>query len=342
MKERIVMPEEWGDERDFESSVRPRSFDDFIGQKKNKENLQVYIKAAHGRKEAMDHVILHGPPGLGKTTLAHIIAAELGVGIKSTSGPALTKKGELTGILTDLQKGDVLFIDEIHSLNRTLEEYLYSAMEDFKLDIIIESGPGARSITLDIKPFTLVGATTRWGLLSPPLRGRFGIQVHLDHYEAQDLAEIVMRSSKKLSVGIDPVSANEIGSRSRGTPRLANRYLRRARDFAQVDGKDAIDRAIVMKTLDRLEVDPLGLDRLDKRILGALIEKFRGGPVGLNTLAIAVSEDPDTLEEVYEPFLIMKGLLKRTSRGREATELAYRHLGLKNPNSTGDSPSLFT
>ncbi len=331
MKERIVMAEDWGDEKDYETTIRPRMLDDFIGQDKTKANLKVFIQAAKERREALDHVILHGPPGLGKTTLGNIIANELGVGIKITSGPALSKKGELTGILTDLAEGDVLFIDEIHALNRTLEEYLYSAMEDFRLDITIESGPGARSIRLDLKRFTLVGATTRWGLLSPPLRGRFGIQTHLDHYSDTELASIVRRSAKILGVGIEEGSSIEIGSRSRGTPRLANRYLRRARDFAQVDGKTLIDIDTVKKTLERLDVDAMGLDLIDKRILESLINKFGGGPVGLNTLAISIGEEPDSLEEVYEPFLIMAGFLRRTARGREATELAYKHLGLNSP-----------
>ncbi len=340
MKDRIVMPEEFGDERDFESSVRPRRFNEFIGQTKNKENLKVYIQAARERKEALDHVILHGPPGLGKTTLANIIAGEMGSTLKTTSGPALTKAGDLAAILTDLKEGDVLFIDEIHSLNRMVEEYLYSAMEDYKIDIVIESGPGARSIKLDLKPFTLVGATTRWGMLSPPMRGRFGIQIHLDHYGPEELSAIVKRSSSILNVVIDEPSALELGKRSRGTPRLANRYLRRARDFAQVDGRKQIDLAIVNKTLERLDVDPLGLDMLDKRILDSIIGKFSGGPVGLNTLAVSISEDPDTIEEVYEPFLIMAGLLKRTTRGREVTEAAYRHLGLK-PRSESHQATLF-
>jgi holliday junction DNA helicase RuvB len=328
------MPEEFGDEKDFETSVRPRKFEEFVGQTRNKENLKVFIQAARERKEALDHVILHGPPGLGKTTLAHIIANEMGATLKSTSGPALTKAGDLAAILTDLKEGDVLFIDEIHSLNRMVEEYLYSAMEDYKIDIVIESGPGARSIKIELKPFTLVGATTRWGMLSPPMRGRFGIQIHLDHYDAQELATIVRRSSSILSAPVDESSALEIGRRSRGTPRLANRYLRRARDFAQVESRKRIDLEIVNKTLERLDVDPLGLDMMDKRILLSIIEKFNGGPVGLGTLAISISEDVDTIEEVYEPFLIMAGLLKRTARGREVTEAAYKHLGFKKKTGT--------
>jgi Holliday junction DNA helicase RuvB len=340
MKERIVMPEEWGDERDFEATIRPRQFGEFIGQDKNKENLKVFIQAAKGRKEALDHVILHGPPGLGKTTLAHIIAGEMASNLKATSGPALVKAGDLAGILTDLQEGDVLFIDEIHSMNRVIEEYLYSAMEDYKIDIVIESGPGARAIKLDLKPFTLVGATTRWGMLSPPLRGRFGIQVHLDHYNAGELAKIVKRSARILKVDVEEAACREIGERSRGTPRLANRYLRRARDFAQVEGAGGITLKIVHTTLDRLDVDEKGLDIMDKRILQSIIEKYQGGPVGLNTLAISVGEEADTLEEVYEPFLIKAGLLKRTPRGREVTELAYRHFGLK-PGVPGGQQKMF-
>jgi Holliday junction DNA helicase RuvB len=339
-RDRIVMPQEWGDEKDFEASIRPKRFEEFVGQKRNKDNLKVFIKAAKGRMEAMDHVILHGPPGLGKTTLAHIIANEMGSNLKTTSGPAILKAGDLAGILTDLEKGDVLFIDEIHSLNRIIEEYLYSAMEDYKIDVIIESGPGARTLPIDIKPFTLVGATTRWGMLSPPMRGRFGIQINLDHYNAEEISKIVKRSADILSVTIDESSAVEIGERSRGTPRLANRYLRRARDFAQVEGSGNIDIEIVHKTLDRLEVDSRGLDTMDKRILHDIIEKYSGGPVGLNTLAVSVGEEPDTLEEVYEPFLIKAGLLKRTPRGREATDLALQHLGLK-PKRRSDQEELF-
>ena len=340
MKERIVMPEEWGDEKDFEATIRPKKFDEFIGQDRNKENLKIFIQAAKERKEALDHIILHGPPGLGKTTLAHIIANEMGSNLKTTSGPAIVKAGDLAGILTDLQQGDVLFIDEIHSLNRIVEEYLYSAMEDYKIDIVIESGPGARSIKLDIKPFTLVGATTRWGMLSAPMRERFGIQVHLDHYEPGELARIVRRSAGILKVSVSEESANELGARSRGTPRLANRYLRRARDFAQVEGKGNIEISVVHRTLERLDVDSLGLDNIDKRILRDIIEKYKGGPVGLNNLAVSIGEDAETLEEVYEPFLIKAGLLKRTPRGREATERAYRHFGVKPGPSSGQQSLL--
>ncbi len=294
------------------------------------------IQAARERGEPLDHVILYGPPGLGKTTLANIIAHEMKAELKVTSGPALVKGGDLAGILSDLSERDVLFIDEIHRMNRVVEEYLYSAMEDFMLDIVIESGPGARSIRLPVKPFTLIGATTRWGMLTPPMRARFGIQCRLDHYDGKELAQIVSRSSTILKTTLDPEAGLEIGTRSRGTPRLANRYLRRARDFAQVDGNPSISLPVVKKTLDRLDVDKLGLDLVDKQILHTLIEKYNGGPVGLNTLAVAIGEEADTIEEVFEPFLIQSGLLKRTPRGREVTGLAYRHFGLK-PAAAGSS-----
>ena len=336
MRERVILPEQYGDEKDFEATIRPHLFNEFVGQHKNIENLKVFIQAARERGEPLDHVILYGPPGLGKTTLANIIAHEMKAELKVTSGPALVKGGDLAGILSDLSERDVLFIDEIHRMNRVVEEYLYSAMEDFMLDIVIESGPGARSIRLPVKPFALIGATTRWGMLTPPMRARFGIQCRLDHYDGKELAQIVSRSSTILKTTLDPEAGLEIGTRSRGTPRLANRYLRRARDFAQVDGNPSISLPVVKKTLDRLDVDKLGLDLVDKQILHTLIEKYNGGPVGLNTLAVAIGEEADTIEEVFEPFLIQSGLLKRTPRGREVTGLAYRHFGLK-PAAAGSS-----
>lgn len=312
---------------DFEMQIRPREFTDFSGQEKIIDNLKVFVKAALLRGESLDHVLLHGPPGLGKTTLAHIISNELKVGMKISSGPVLDKPGDLAGLLTNLESGDVLFIDEIHRLSPVVEEYLYSAMEDYKIDIMLDKGPSARSVQLNLNPFTLVGATTRSGLLTAPLRARFGIQCHLEYYDAPVLYHIIRRSAAILNVGIDEKAANEIALRSRGTPRIANALLRRVRDFAQVKGNGAIDLAITRYALEALNIDKHGLDQMDNKILSTIIHKFKGGPVGLVTIATAVGEDPGTIEEVYEPFLIKEGFLQRTPRGREATDLAYRHLG---------------
>ncbi|MDR0667728.1 MAG: Holliday junction branch migration DNA helicase RuvB [Prevotellaceae bacterium] len=312
---------------DFEMQIRPREFTDFSGQEKIIDNLKVFVKAALLRGESLDHVLLHGPPGLGKTTLAHIISNELKVGMKISSGPVLDKPGDLAGLLTNLESGDVLFIDEIHRLSPVVEEYLYSAMEDYKIDIMLDKGPSARSVQLTLNPFTLVGATTRSGLLTAPLRARFGIQCHLEYYDAPVLYHIIRRSAAILNVGIDDKAANEIALRSRGTPRIANALLRRVRDFAQVKGNGSIDLAITRYALEALNIDKHGLDQMDNKILSTIIHKFKGGPVGLVTIATAVGEDPGTIEEVYEPFLIKEGFLQRTPRGREATDLAYRHLG---------------
>ena len=315
------------DDKEFEKQLRPLSFDDFKGQKQVIDNLRVFVTAARQRGEALDHVLLHSPPGLGKTTLANIISNELHVNLRVTSGPVLDKPGDLAGLLTNLEEGDVLFIDEIHRLSPVVEEYLYSAMEDFQIDIMIDKGPSARSVQLSLNKFTLVGATTRSGLLTSPLRARFGIKFHLEYYDHEILTGIVRRSAGILGIKIDDEAAVEIARRSRGTPRIANALLRRIRDFAQVKGSGKVDLAITKYGLNALNIDRYGLDEMDNRILSAVINKFNGGPVGLNTIATAVSEESGTIEEVYEPFLIKEGFLKRTPRGREATELAYKHLG---------------
>ena len=328
-------------EKDFENALRPLAFKDFSGQKKIVENLEVFVEAAKYRGEPLDHTLLHGPPGLGKTTLSNIIANELGVGFKITSGPVLDKPGDLAGILTSLEKNDVLFIDEIHRLSPVVEEYLYSAMEDYRIDIMIDKGPSARSIQIDLNPFTLVGATTRSGLLTAPLRARFGINMHLEYYEPETLQQIVERSANILGVPITEDAALEIAGRSRGTPRIANALLRRVRDFAQVKGNGKIDMKITKIALTALNIDQYGLDEIDNKILLTIIDKFKGGPVGITTIATAVGEDAGTVEEVYEPFLIMEGFIKRTPRGRMVTELAYRHFGRNPYGSNAMEPNLF-
>lgn len=329
-------------EKEFENALRPLKFNDFSGQPKVVENLEIFVEAAKYRREPLDHTLLHGPPGLGKTTLSNIIANELGVGFKLTSGPVLDKPGDLAGILTSLEPNDVLFIDEIHRLSPVVEEYLYSAMEDYRIDIMIDKGPSARSIQIDLNPFTLVGATTRSGLLTAPLRARFGINMHLEYYEPPTLVRIITRSATILKVPIDEEAAYEIARRSRGTPRIANALLRRVRDFAQVKGNGGINTAIAKYALQALNIDQYGLDEIDNKILLTIIDKFRGGPVGLSTIATAIGEDTGTVEEVYEPFLIMEGFIKRTPRGRMATHLAYEHLGRDPYKGNLMEPGLFT
>ena len=328
-------------EKDFENALRPLRFGDFSGQQKVVDNLEVFVEAAKYRGEPLDHTLLHGPPGLGKTTLSNIIANELGVGFKITSGPVLDKPGDLAGILTSLEPRDVLFIDEIHRLSPLVEEYLYSAMEDYRIDIMIDKGPSARSIQIDLNPFTLVGATTRSGLLTAPLRARFGINLHLEYYGPEMLQKIIKRSAMIMKVPIDDDAAIEIARRSRGTPRIANALLRRVRDFAQVKGNGRIDRDIARLSLSALNIDQYGLDEIDNKILLTIIDKFRGGPVGVSTIATAIGEDTGTVEEVYEPYLIMEGFIKRTPRGRMVTPLAYLHLGRPMTGSNAVEPTLF-
>jgi len=327
-EDRLLDPEAREDEQELDITLRPRWISEFIGQDRIREHLEIFITAARERKESLDHVIISGPPGLGKTTLAGIIANEMGVACKQTSGPALERAGDLASILTNLEPGDVLFIDEIHRLNRVVEEVLYPAMEDFKLDIVVGKGPAARSLRLDLPPFTLVGATTRAGLLTSPLRDRFGVQSRLDYYNRDEIKAIIVRSAHILAVDIDEEGARELARRSRGTPRIANRLLRRVRDYAQVRAEGTIDYEVGCEALSLFEVDEMGLDKVDKMILATIIEKFGGGPVGVNTLAVSVGEEIDTIEEVYEPYLLQVGFIQRTPRGRVATKNAYRHLGL--------------
>jgi Holliday junction DNA helicase RuvB len=341
MEDRLITAETTSEDSSFDLSLRPKILTEYIGQDKVKANLKVFIGAARGRGESLDHVLFYGPPGLGKTTLAHIIAAEMGVNIKSTSGPVIEKPGDLAAVLTNLEPGDVLFIDEIHRLSPVVEEILYPAMEDYQLDIMIGQGPSARTIKLDIPRFTLVGATTRAGLLSSPLRDRFGILTRLEFYTHEELATITRRSAGILGVSIDATGASEIAGRSRGTPRIANRLLRRVRDFAEIDGDGSITKSMANQALVRLEVDHLGFDQMDRRLLETIIDKFSGGPVGLDTLAAAIGEEKDTIEDVIEPFLLQQGFINRTPRGRVATHQAYSHLG-RTPGAPSQPKTLFT
>ncbi len=340
MRSEIINPEIGDVEEELDYSLRPRTLDEFIGQKKLVDTLKIYIEAARNRKEPLDHVLLFGPPGLGKTTLANIIAAELGATIRTSSGPVLERAGDLAGVLTNLERGDVLFIDEVHRINRVVEEYLYSAMEDFRIDIMIDKGPSARSIQLNLEGFTLVGATTRAGMLTSPIRDRFGIIMRMEFYTHQDLIKIVMRSADILNIRITHDGAVELGRRSRGTPRIANRILRRCRDYAEVKGDGVITKEIAEQALRMLEVDEIGLDHMDRRILFTLVNHFNGGPVGLQNLAVAIGEEADTIEEVYEPFLIQEGFLQRTARGRVALDRTYQHLQLSKRKSNSQG-SLF-
>jgi Holliday junction DNA helicase RuvB len=337
-RERITDPEPVLGEVEYDKSLRPRRLEEFVGQAGLREQLRIAVEAARGRGEAIDHVLFHGPPGLGKTTLASILAAEMGVSFTQTSGPVLERAADLAGLLTNLDEHGILFIDEIHRMNPVVEEYLYPAIEDFCLDIMIDRGPSARSVRIDLKRFTLVGATTRTGLLSAPLRGRFGLSARLDYYPAEDLARIIRRSASILGVALEEDGATEIARRSRGTPRVGNRLLRRVRDFAETRANGVITGEVARSGLELLEVDARGLDDMDRRMLEAIVVKYGGGPVGLSTIAVVVGEEPDTLEDVYEPYLIQEGFLKRTARGREATDLAFRHLGLE-PPVRGDAPA---